>query len=62
MNTDREDGELLVGELAPQARTSTTKHPPQQVVRDPIGENDVIQNVLSAANSGLVRLGAYLEP
>ena len=61
MNTDREDGELLVGELMPQANASTAKQTPHQVVSDPNGEVDVIQEILNVASSGLVRLGAYLE-
>lgn len=60
MNTDREDGELLVGELMPQANASMAKQTPHQVVSDPNGE-DVIQEILNVASSGLVRLGAYLE-
>ena len=62
MNTDREDGELLVGELMPQAKTSTVKHAPQEVARDPNGEDDVIQRILNVANPGLVRSGVALEP
>ena len=61
MNTDREDGELLVGELMPQANPSMAKQTPQQVVSDPNGEDDVIQEILNVASSGLVRLGAYHE-
>ena len=61
MNTDREDGELLVGELMPQASASMAKQTPHQVVSDPNGENDVIQSILNVASPGLVRLGAYLE-
>lgn len=61
MNTDREDGELLVGELMPQANASMAKQAPHQVVSDPNGEDDVIQEILNVASSGLVRLGAYLE-
>ena len=61
MNTDREDGELLVGELMPQASVSMAKQTPHQVVSDPNGEADVIQEILNVASSGLVRLGAYLE-
>ena len=61
MNTDREDGELLVGDLVSQAKTSTVKHAPQEVARDPNGENDVIQSILNVAGSGLVRPGAHLE-
>ena len=61
MNTDREDGELLVGELMPQANASMAKQTPHKVVSDPNGEDDVIQEILNVASSGLVRLGAYLE-